>query len=183
MDCKLAKSSKAAENTVASGKTGENCAIIEFITKVFFFCDAYIELGGWHVTLELNHSTVKPSCFKHSCDLQACRSTCVSNHDRHWYIHLVVLKVNLNENDWNMYNFCSPNRDNPVQSLRRQIQRSPLRSHHLWRLQRVLPAVPELRGQLPLSQTEELCGRSRQSQPMSIMSFGKVSSAWNVERR
>lgn len=81
--------------------------------------------------------------------------------------------------------FCSsPNRDHPVQGVRRQVEWGPLWRHHLWRLQRLLSTLTELRsGELPMSPSKELCRGSGQPESMPIMPASKVLGLRHVSRR
>ena len=78
--------------------------------------------------------------------------------------------------------FYSANRDHPVQGVRRQEFGRPLWSHHLWRLQGLLPEVAKFRRQLPMPAPKELRRRSRQPQPMPILSAPKMPGTRHVQR-
>ena len=76
----------------------------------------------------------------------------------------------------------SPNRDHPVQGVRGQVERGPLRRDHLRGLQGLLPPVAELGGQLPVPQAEELRGGQGEPEQMSVLQATEVPGARNVQR-
>ena len=59
----------------------------------------------------------------------------------------------------------------------------PLWGDHVRRMQRILPAVAELRRQLPVPATKELRRRPRQPQPMPVLPSPEMSGPRNVQRR
>ena len=78
---------------------------------------------------------------------------------------------------------CSPNRDHPVQGVRRQVERGALRRDHLRGLQGLLPPQPELRGELPVPAPEELRGGQGQQEPVPVLPAAEVPLARHVQRR
>ena len=96
--------------------------------------------------------------------------------------------------------FFSTNWDHPLQSVRRQVQRSPLRGHHVWGLQGrphndkkasfhihyllpgFLPAFPVQCDQLPVSPAEELRGGQSEQEPVPVLPPPEVHGARHVER-
>ena len=78
---------------------------------------------------------------------------------------------------------CSPNRDNPVQGVRGQVERGALRRDHVRGLQGLLPAQPELRGELPVPAPEELRRRPGQQEPLPVLPPPEMPLARHVQRR
>lgn len=78
------------------------------------------------------------------------------------YIYIMEY-VNIFYTLFNFFNvlFYSSDRDYTVQGVRRQVQRSPLRRDHMRGVQRIFPAVPVVRGQLPVSAQQKLRGGPR----------------------
>lgn len=67
-----------------------------------------------------------------------------------------------------------------MQGVRRQVQRRPLRRYHVRGVQRVLPAVAVVRGQLPVSTQQELRGGPRQPEPVSVLPTAEMPAAGHV---
>ena len=62
--------------------------------------------------------------------------------------------------------FCSTNWDHPLQGVRRQVQRSPLRSHHVWGMQG--------------KQNNECCQNHIPHSIISRVSSGGLSRVWQI---
>ncbi len=69
-----------------------------------------------------------------------------------------------------------------MQGVRRQVIRGALRRHYLRGLQGLLQALPELRGQLPVPQAEELRGGQGQQEQVPVLQAAEMPGAWDVQR-
>ena len=67
-----------------------------------------------------------------------------------------------------------------MQSVRRQVQRRPLRRDHVRGLQGILPAVAIVRGQLSVPAQQELRGGPRKQKPVPVLPAPEMPAAGHV---
>ena len=70
-----------------------------------------------------------------------------------------------------------------MQGVRGQVERGALRRDHVRGLQGLLPPQPELRGELPVPEAEELRRRPRQQEQVPVLQAAEVPQPRHVERR
>lgn len=77
---------------------------------------------------------------------------------------------------------CSANRNNSLQSVRRQVVGRALWRDNVRGLQGLLQAISELGGQLPVPEEQAVRRRPRQQEPMPVLSVAKVPKTRDESR-